>query len=165
MEKTKRKVRGELNEFFEKRDELFKKYDWVGVFLFEGMAAVERGRKWGFVDEEGKLVIPLKYDDVDYFQEGLARVKLNEKYGHINAKGKAVIPIEYDNAGSFYQGRARVGLMRRIEAEDGKYEDKILEGHINQSNTTVWAISSGGLLKCIPANFVTISSWVLAGSG
>ena len=51
-----------------------KQYDYVYVFS-EGLAPVSKGGKWGFVDKEGRLVIPLEYDDVGYFDEGLVGVK------------------------------------------------------------------------------------------
>lgn len=41
---------------------------------------VEINGEWGFVDKDGREVIPLKYDDAESFSEGLARVKLNGKH-------------------------------------------------------------------------------------
>ena len=56
----------------------------------EGLAKVKLINKWGFVDKEGKEVIPLKYDNVSYLYEGLASVELNGKKGYIDKNG-----IEY----------------------------------------------------------------------
>jgi len=39
--------------------------------------------KCGFVDGNGKVVIPIKYDDVGYFSEGVAWVKADGKWGII----------------------------------------------------------------------------------
>ena len=51
--------------------------------------------KWGFADEEGKVVIDQKYTRVEPFSKGLSLVEINKKYGYINKEGEAVIPIEY----------------------------------------------------------------------
>jgi hypothetical protein len=53
------------------------KYDKV-LFFHEGLAAVKTENKWGFVDLTGKLVIPIKYDEVNVgFEKGHATVWLN----------------------------------------------------------------------------------------
>jgi hypothetical protein len=44
----------------------------------EGLAAVQQGGKWGFVDHQGRLVIPARYDRVKRFSEGLAIVEGGE---------------------------------------------------------------------------------------
>ncbi|BAP29699.1 uncharacterized protein CHSO_0662 [Chryseobacterium sp. StRB126] len=75
-------------------------YDEVRIFSF-GRAAVRIKNKWGFINEDGKIVIPLLYDDVDYFtQTGLCEVKKNHKSGFINMKGEVVVPIIYNNVRS-----------------------------------------------------------------
>ena len=72
-----------------------KKYDWVGDFS-EGLASVRSplNRKWGFVDEHGKEVIPPKYDSVKNFYGGLAEVGLKRRWGFIDKTGRE-IPNEY----------------------------------------------------------------------
>ena len=52
--------------------------------------------KWGFVDEQGKKVIPFEYEAADEFSEGLAAVQIKKKYGFVDAKGNIVIPAMYD---------------------------------------------------------------------
>jgi tetratricopeptide (TPR) repeat protein len=47
--------------------------DYSIVRLFhEGLAAVQKDNKWGFIDTSGKLVVPTKYPLVGDFSEGLA---------------------------------------------------------------------------------------------
>lgn len=84
-------------------------FDYVGESS-EGLIAVEKDEKIGFMNEKGKLVIPLKFE-TDYstkntfkFQEGLAHVIKNGKYGFINKKGETVIPFQYDIAFPVYDG-------------------------------------------------------------
>lgn len=76
-------------------------FDFVGL-PSEGLIAVEKDEKIGFMNGDGKMIIPLKFQ-TDYstkntfkFQEGIAHVLKNGKYGFINTKGETIIPFEYD---------------------------------------------------------------------
>ncbi len=62
---------------------------------------VQQGNKVGFIDSDGKWLIPATYDDARNFQEGLAPVKLNGKWGYIDTTGKMIIPTAYQDALSF----------------------------------------------------------------
>lgn len=53
--------------------------------------------KWGFVDADGKEVIPHIYEKADCFYMGYASVVINGKMGLIDLKGNKVVPFEYDN--------------------------------------------------------------------
>ena len=59
----------------------------------EGLAAVKKDGKWGYIDETGKTVIPFEYDYAFPFSEGLAVVAkygtshLDEKYTEHNIAG------------------------------------------------------------------------------
>ncbi len=53
--------------------------------------------KWGFVDADGKEVIPHIYEKADCFYMGYASVVVNGKMGLIDLKGKTIVPFEYDN--------------------------------------------------------------------
>ena len=79
----------------------------------EGLAAVRTysisGKKWGFVNLSGELVILPKYENAFGFHEGRARVKENGKWGFIDTDGEEVVsPDEYEEAYSFREGRALV---------------------------------------------------------
>lgn len=60
------------------------------------MVAVKKAGKWGFINKEGKNVIPCQYDKVASFREGLVAVVKNGKSGYINTKGKEIVPFIYD---------------------------------------------------------------------
>ncbi|GHT46247.1 hypothetical protein FACS189454_07100 [Planctomycetales bacterium] len=62
------------------------KYDDAGNFS-EGLARVELGDKYGFIDKTGKEVIPFKYDDVYSFSEGLALVERQGREYYIDKTG------------------------------------------------------------------------------
>ena len=89
-------------------------YDEVGKF-YDGLAWVKLDYKYGFVDQTGKKVTPLKYDFVGDFSEGLAMVMTGDfegleepKCGFINKTGTEVIPLKYSKAEKFSEGLAMV---------------------------------------------------------
>lgn len=73
-----------------------------------GFASVRNGEKWGFINTEGKEVIPCIYDIVQPFNDGLAAVLKNNKWGYVNTKGELVIPCIYESAQDFSEGLAAV---------------------------------------------------------
>lgn len=79
----------------------------------EGLAAVQNSSgKWGYIDKNGKTVIPFIYEDAQNFSEGLAAVskESRDSYGYINKQGEMVIPVQYDIAEEFKGGYAIVEL-------------------------------------------------------
>ena len=42
---------------------------------------------YGFVDQQGEVVIPLKYDEAGEFHKGLVKVELKGKWGYIDKNG------------------------------------------------------------------------------
>ena len=62
--------------------------------------------KYGFVDQTGKEVVPIKYDGVSIFlndEKAPGSVaKLNGKYGIIDKTGKEMVPIKYDKIDFFF---------------------------------------------------------------
>ena len=92
--------------------ELSAKYDEIWNYE-EGLAQVKHNDKWGFINKQGKEVIPLQYDDVSSFSEGLATVKLNGKWGVIDKTGNIEIPPKYDFIYPFKEGLASVMLNNK----------------------------------------------------
>lgn len=86
---------------------LKQQYEMVDEFR-EGLARVKKNNKYGYVNQNGILVIPLSFDFVGDFSEGYAGVELNEKYGYIDKTGNIVIGYLYDFAGDFKEGLAAV---------------------------------------------------------
>jgi hypothetical protein len=65
-------------------------------------------QRWGFIDTEGRLVIPMKFDQVSQFREGLARARQGRKWGFIDRTGTFVVPPVYEWVMSFGNGVAMV---------------------------------------------------------
>jgi len=100
-------------------------YDSVYPF-YEGMAIVHNrdivdygdyiryeNEKYGFINTNGELIVPVIYDSVESFSNGFAVVGIGKrwvdrKYGYIDQTGRVVVPIEYDEAISFSEGLAVV---------------------------------------------------------
>lgn len=79
------------------------------AFPFQnGVAKVQMGGKWGFIDSYGKWVIIPKYDNVNDFFEGLALVELGPDKYYINYCDSICIDLgrEYKKAGNFKEGKA-----------------------------------------------------------
>lgn len=88
----------------------------------EGLAWVcNQDGKFGYIDREGKVVIPFRYEpgsDDDWytqqpcydFHQGIARVwdKATGKYGFIDREGKEIQPCQFDQAEDMSEGLAVV---------------------------------------------------------
>lgn len=88
-------------------------YTSAGIFS-EGLAAVQKDGKWGYVDRTGAEKIPFLFDKAYPFQEGLAAVVLDGKAGFIQPDGTLSLGFSYQDARSPYGGRAWV-------KQDGKW--------------------------------------------
>ena len=67
----------------------------------------------GFIDQTGKLVIPLIYEEIWRFSDGLAEVSMTNEHGEtksgfVDKTGKMVIPAKYEIVGEFSEGIAPV---------------------------------------------------------
>jgi len=69
----------------------FKIHDGFGFDVdgfVDGLIAVKVGEKWGFLNSEGKLAIPAKYDDVTEFSSGYASGNIGGAYYILNKNGE-----------------------------------------------------------------------------
>lgn len=64
-------------------------YEKVEVFK-EELAPVKNNGKWGFLDQEMEMAIPLQFQEVSNFKDGLAYVKKADQYYLINSHGKDI---------------------------------------------------------------------------
>ncbi len=69
----------------------------------------------GFVDLNGKEVVPLVYTEITMYQPEVKRSRavINEKVGFLDELGNVAIPIQYEYAEIFDKGKARVMLNGR----------------------------------------------------
>jgi hypothetical protein len=114
-------------------------FDGVQPFS-EGLAAVQVGARWGFVDRRGRLVIPAEFEDgwasppgglrggepIGSFKEGLAAVYKDGAWRFIDKSGRAALPGRFAKvAGSgFRDGVVEVGGTTM--------------GYIDRTGRTIW---------------------------
>jgi hypothetical protein len=94
----------------------------------EGLAPVKTNGTWGFIDCRGELVIPSRFDEVNYYDpndpkgirkgnpglaEGLAAVALEGKWGFTDRQGRVIISPRFDGAYQFSEGLARVKIDKK----------------------------------------------------
>jgi hypothetical protein len=120
--------------FKQNHSRLKDKYCVVGK-LSEGLIRVAiddkiSDRKYGFINSEGTVVIPLIYSGVKDFHEGLAAVTIenesNGKWGFINTKGELVVPFLFQQPHNFSDGFAKVMYNSEWCFVDAKGEKLIL---------------------------------------
>jgi hypothetical protein len=76
----------------------------------DGLLAITVNGKQGFIDLNGRIVIPPTFDNVWQFSEGLASAWQNGLVGFIDRSGKFVIPPRYQYGKAFHDGLAEVQL-------------------------------------------------------
>lgn len=95
----------------------------------EGLAAFSIidsvGEKWGFVNNEGKVVITPQFKNVNRFSENKCAVENeNNKWGFINKNAEIIINYQFDGiAEKFINGTAAVYLDKKVGIinEKGKF--------------------------------------------
>src|SRR4029077_6422686 len=96
--------------------------DMVG-FIAEGRIPAQPNQKWGYLDLQGKTVIPFVYENADSFHHGLAAVQIGDKFGYIGQDGHVAIPFQFDEAGPFASvlGPEKIGKETGFIDESGKF--------------------------------------------
>ncbi|SCI70627.1 KWG Leptospira [uncultured Clostridium sp.] len=56
---------------------------------------IEKRGKFGMLNKNWKMVVPTKYDSIEYLN-GAYIVEERNKYGVVNSKGNIILPIKYD---------------------------------------------------------------------
>ncbi|MGP9669571.1 WG repeat-containing protein, partial [Psychrobacter sp. AOP31-A1-22] len=67
-------------------------------------------KTYGFVNNQGEVVIPLKFDYAEGFVNGVSSVSLNSQWGLIDTTGYLVIPNQYEHVSGFSDGLARASI-------------------------------------------------------
>ena len=58
-------------------------------------------KKYGVINEFGKIIIRAKYDDKMSFENGFAPISKDGKWGLIDVNGKIIIPLQYEKIGNY----------------------------------------------------------------
>jgi hypothetical protein len=89
------------------------------------------GKKFGYEDQYGNIVIPALYDYVNDFTDGIAIVSTEERSWHIDKKGNPLYVEKYQHVGEFTNGYAVVLQQERMSVEPASF-------HIRKDGTTLY---------------------------
>ncbi|WP_209124961.1 WG repeat-containing protein [Alkalihalobacillus sp. BA299] len=87
----------------------------------EGLSAFKKtyNEPFGYVDEQGNIVIQPRFSTAQPFQDGKAVVNLSDnmynQYGLINKQGKIVIPAEYNDIIEIREGLVALGKAIKVD--------------------------------------------------
>ena len=93
------------------------------TYAEKGYFVAKKNDKFGFIDANGKIIVPIEYDEVQPFddfvdltsKDVLFGVKKNDKWGFVNAQNQTVIPFMYsDIQGPFSYGIAPVYIDGKL---------------------------------------------------
>ena len=73
-------------------------YDDVCAFETDGYSAVCKYERWGFVDQQGNLVIECTYQDAKSFANGFAPVKQGGLWGYIDTENYLAVSCDFEDA-------------------------------------------------------------------
>lgn len=77
-----------------------------GTSFYNGISAIKKNNKWGFIDLKGTMVLKFQYDYAYNLIDGIAAVCKDGKWGYINKDGSIYKNFIYDATRSFYKGKA-----------------------------------------------------------
>ena len=95
-------------------------YNFPHGFL-EGVVALEKDGKMGFVDKNNNVVIDFKYDGTNGFKWGQAIVCKDGKYGIIDKNDNVIFPFEYDYIS--YSNREGYYIIEKEDKYGYAYKD------------------------------------------
>lgn len=89
--------------------------------------------KWGYIDQNGSVVVEPIFLEAEDFHDGLAKVKTETRYGFIDNRGVFVIPPTWRTANDFSGGIAKVydGMDGYIDTK-GRLLFKLQKGLVGE---------------------------------
>lgn len=89
------------------------KFNFDDPYYSNGLLLVIKDELYGYIDEEGNVAIPLKYEKAKAFDGGLAIVRFKGKAGIIDTTGSIVGEIKHDEVYSFQEDLYPVKLNEK----------------------------------------------------
>lgn len=131
----------------------------------EGLAAVDTGKLYGYIDKTGKEVIAPQFRFAEFFCDGVAVVRNNEGlHGVINKQGELLVDYKYIVIGNFNEGYAPFGDGQTWGIMDTKGNEILPQrypfiGKIENGQAVVQVIEANGDYK---EGLVTLASGKIA---
>lgn len=154
-------------------------YSGAGYYC-DGLIAFESNGKWGYLDSNGRTIIPFEYDAVwgynalggrdtpyESFEDCITVTK-NKKFGILSSTGDVLVPLMFDSATPVVNGKAYVktqgkwGVLKVYES-DGTVAPEITEPSsentsTSTSTTTTTTSSSSTSTTTIPESSTSKTS-------
>lgn len=73
------------------------RYDELGFYGEDAMWPVKQNGLWGFVNQNGEIIIPCEWEDVGRVVDGHAPVQKDGKWGVIDQSGSLILPCVWDS--------------------------------------------------------------------
>ncbi|MDZ8119910.1 WG repeat-containing protein [Pontiella agarivorans] len=113
-------------------------FDNVGSF-YNGVAAAEKDGRYGFVDEKGREIIPVVYENPMMFFTDFMPAQKDGKFGLINKRNDAMLPFEFDELD-----------MRNVRAIRVKKENR-------------WGVFAGDGSEILPVEYEAVKPGAFVG--
>lgn len=119
-------------------EKLFPEYD-ATYWYKDNLGLARKDKKYGFINKNGDIIVPLKYEDAFPFYNGYASIKSNDKWNYINEQGQIIFsdslifnyrPI-IDNKAVFMVSGKEVEKRKRMHSEDRTGSQVFVE-YLNQ---------------------------------
>jgi hypothetical protein len=100
--------------------------------------------RWGYIDRDGNVAIPPRFEEALPFQGGLAAVKVitdsRPRWGFIDKSGAFVVPARfaYASPNGFHDGLSAVCLPKRNAKDGGDDEDAGPMAYIDGTGKMIW---------------------------
>lgn len=87
-------------------------YQEAWVATKKNIVAAKSNNKYGILDEDGKILLPFIYDELECqsYNGGTFLLKKSKKFSYADSTGKIISKREYDFGESFWSRRARVSI-------------------------------------------------------
>ena len=99
----------------------------------EGIAAVKKNGKWGFIDINGIIVVPCEYDKIEHsFEDGSGRMIKDDNVFVFNKSGILVDSYEIEATNDYYS----VGYYDEPSIHDNPFYNDNLD--MDQQSIEFW---------------------------
>ena len=85
------------------------------------VAESSANQKWGVINKNGEVAIPLEYQEGTDISNGKIIAKKDGKWGILDTAGKVLLPFEYDYMNAEQTEKTKILLVRKGEKPNSKY--------------------------------------------
>ena len=122
---------------------LLRRISWSGTFEYvtdeneitltggAGLVIFRANGKYGFKDQQGRIIISNRYEAVKPFHQRLAAFKINSKWGFINLDEQIIIQPRYDSVG-YFRGNACITIKNELLGVINVKGEEIVENQFQQ---------------------------------